>query len=351
MLLHLLDSAVHWTERGLMPDRQIRFGVRKLLAQRLEQEQLGTCEAWQERFEQFLEDCRKSPIALVPEKANEQHYEVPAEFFQLVLGPRLKYSSAYWPQGVKDLKEAEDSALRMTCERAGIRNGMRILELGCGWGSLTLWMAEHFPDSKITAVSNSTMQRESIESKLNERSLDNVEIITADMNNFSADAEAYDRVVSVEMFEHMRNHALLLNRISGWLKPGGKLFVHIFCHREFPYLFETEGAHNWMGRHFFSGGMMPSDHLLRAYQQDLQLARQWRWNGNHYARTCEAWLKRQDQERDKIMQLFSSTYGEQDAEMWFVRWRLFFIACAELFAYNEGNEWWVSHYLFEKQPV
>ena len=347
MLLHLLESAVHLTERGYLPDSLTRYGVRHLLTQRLQQEEQGDCAVRQERFQKFLEQTRQAPIAVSTDKANERHYEVPAEFFQKVLGNRLKYSCCYWPKGVNDLSAAEEAALRATCERADLRNGMRVLELGCGWGSLTLWMAEHYPDCQITAVSNSSSQRQYIQQQARERNFENVTVVTADMNDFDV-SEAFDRVVSIEMFEHMRNHQRLMERVARWLKPDGKLFVHIFCHREFAYLFETEGAHNWMGRHFFTGGMMPSENLLLHHQHDLNLLKQWRWNGMHYAQTCEAWLQRQDAAREQVLSMFEKTYGPGESQKWFVRWRLFFIACAELFAYNEGNEWWVAHYLFQK---
>ena len=347
MLLHLLDSAVHLTEMGYMPDPAVRFGVRKLLSQRVQLEERGDTADHQERFQRFLDETRRGPIAVATDKANEQHYEVPANFYKEVLGSHLKYSCCYWHDGVEDLTIAEEASLRITCERAELKGGQRILELGCGWGSLSLWTAKHYPGSQITAVSNSNSQRAHIEAQARERGLDNLTVVTADMNDFEIDGE-FDRVVSIEMFEHMRNHQLLLEKIAGWLKPGGKLFVHIFCHREFAYLFETEGTQNWMGRYFFTGGMMPNDRLLAQHQRDLNLVRQWRWNGTHYAKTCAAWLKRQDGAREHILDMFKAAYGENEEQKWFVRWRLFFIACEELFAYNGGNEWWVSHYLFQK---
>jgi cyclopropane-fatty-acyl-phospholipid synthase len=226
---------------------------------------------------------------------------------------------------------------------------MEILELGCGWGSLTLWMGEHYPRAKITAVSNSSSQREYILKQCAERGLKNVEVLTADMNVFEP-GRTFDRVVSIEMFEHMRNYKELMARVSRWLKPAGKLFVHIFVHREFPYLFEEEGAKNWMGRHFFSGGIMPSDDLLLYFQDDLAIENQWRLNGNHYRLTAEAWRKNMDSARGEIMDLFEKIYGPGEARKWFGRWRIFFMACEELFGFKEGNEWWVSHYLFAKRP-
>ncbi len=349
MLMDMVNVALHATEKGLLPDTITRFGIRRLLKQRLREVGQGSCEEWQARLGEFLDSADTAPVALIPERANEQHYEVPSAFFRHVLGPRLKYSCCHWPDGVHQLEQAEEAALKVTCERAGLQDGMDILELGCGWGSLTLWMAKRYPASRITAVSNSSTQKDDIDRQVARLELENVRVITADMNDFSPD-EQFDRVVSIEMFEHMRNHRELLRRISHWLKPKGKLFVHIFCHREFTYTFEDNGPNDWMSRHFFSGGIMPGDDLLVHYQDDLKLACQWRWNGLHYAKTCNSWLANMDHQRDAILPLFEETYGRDKAELWFVRWRLFFLACAELFDYRGGDEWWVSHYLFEKHP-
>ncbi|MEZ6066914.1 MAG: cyclopropane-fatty-acyl-phospholipid synthase family protein [Planctomycetaceae bacterium] len=288
----------------------------------------------------------------MPERANEQHYEVPAEFFRAVLGPRLKYSCCQWGRETRDLGEAEDSALEITCERADLRDGQSILELGCGWGSLTLWMAKHYPRSSIVAVSNSRPQREFITNRAKEQGLSNVEVVTADMNGFSPASSGlaagkFDRVVSVEMFEHMRNHRELLRRIAEWLAPGGKLFVHLFCHRSQPYLFLDTGPSDWMTRYFFAGGMMPSDHLLSRYQNELTLIDHWRWSGEHYERTSNAWLKTMDDRAAEVDQLLRQAYGE-DWAVWRQRWRIFFMACAELFGYQQGREWFVAHYLFSK---
>ncbi len=335
-------------ERGYVPDLAIRYAIRGLLKQRLQSEGRGSCEDQQQRFESFIKQSCSDALAPVPEKANEQHYELPDEFFSRVLGKHLKYSCCYWPEGTTGLDQAEQLALEATCQRAEIEDGMAILELGCGWGSLSLWIAENFPHCQITAVSNSAVQRKFIEKQIELRDLKNVSVLTADMNEFQT-GQQFDRVVSIEMFEHMRNHRELLHRISRWLLPTGKLFVHIFCHRQFAYPFETEGSTNWMGRHFFTGGIMPSDNLLSRYQDDLSLTNQWRWNGKHYEKTCRAWLEKLDSGRDEIMPLMVSTYGKTDASRWLNRWRLFFLACAELFAYRNGNEWWVSHYLFENR--
>lgn len=333
-------------ERGVMPEPLVRWGIRRLNASRLMQEQSRFDE---HRLARFADSLRASEIALTPEKANEQHYELPPEFFQLALGKHLKYSSCYWPDGVMTLDSAEAAALAMTCERAEIVDGLEILELGCGWGSLTLWMARAYPNARITAVSNSHSQRSFIERQCRQRGFGNVTVVTCDMNDFAADV-SFDRVVSVEMFEHMRNYEALLARVAGWLAPGGKLFVHIFCHQRYPYLFETEGVGNWMGRYFFTSGMMPSIDLLPQFQRDLGLERLWYLNGRHYAKTAEAWLSNLDEKQDDAMMILRDAYGV-DAQKWFVRWRLFFMACAELFRYDDGKQWGVGHYMFRKPGI
>lgn len=348
MLLHMFGSALHAAEKGMLPDPVCRLGIRRLLKQRLEALQTGGVEQQNERFRQFLADCRSSPVAVVPEIANEQHYELPAQFFETVLGARLKYSCCEWSKGVDTLEQAEEAALATTCERAGIEDGMRILELGCGWGSLSLWMAAQYPHSSIVAVSNSASQRAFIERRMADQGLTNLQVITADMNSFSTD-QKFDRVVSVEMFEHMRNHQELMRRISTWLTADGKLFVHIFCHRLHSYLFETQNEQDWMARYFFTGGMMPGESLLLRQAQHLRLADQWRWDGRHYERTSNEWLKRMDQHIQPLTSLFAETYGDAQAQIWINRWRMFLMACAELFGYRGGSEWWVAHYLFEQR--
>ena len=341
-----MNMLIGLMERGVLPDAVIRIGIRLLHRRRLRQEDYGGVEANREHQRRFFAELAAGPLAVATDAANRQHYELPPEFFGEVLGPRRKYSCCLYPVGVRDLATAEEVMLRQTCRRAGLADGMDILELGCGWGSLTLWMAEHYPNSRITAVSNSLPQRVYIEECCTRLKLSNVRVVTADMNHF-ATSERFDRVVSVEMFEHMQNYPELLRRIHGWLKDNGRLFVHIFCHRELAYRFETEGEDNWMGRYFFTGGIMPADHLFFYFNEHLAVEDHWRVSGSHYQRTCEDWLRLMDERRGRIMPILETAYGGE-AGVWFQRWRVFFMACAELFGTKNGNEWFVSHYLLRK---
>jgi cyclopropane-fatty-acyl-phospholipid synthase len=275
--------------------------------------------------------------------ANEQHYEVPSDLFQTFMGPHLKYSCGYWPAPETTLDEAEAAMLELTCKRAGLEDGMDILELGCGWGSLSLWMAQQYPHSSITAVSNSRTQKKFIDA----RGFRNLEVITADMNEFET-SRKFDRVVSVEMFEHMRNWHELLRRINGWLKEDGRLFIHIFVHRELAYLFNDAGEVNWMAEHFFKEGMMPSESLLSHVNNDMLVDHHWRVNGRHYAKTLRAWLDRIDKNAKDAIAILERTYGK-DARIQFGRWRIFFMACEELFGFKGGEEWYVAHYLMRKR--
>lgn len=341
-------SLIDLCENGFIPDALTRHGIRTMCRQRLKDENAGDIEKADMRFRSMLDELRQSPIAIETAAANEQHYEVPTRFFQLCLGKRLKYSSCFYKTGSESLDEAEIAMLSLYSERAELKDGQHILELGCGWGSLTLWMAENYPNARITAVSNSATQRQHIESACRERGWQHVKVITCDVNTLELDADQFDRVVSVEMFEHMRNYQTLLNRISTWMRQDAKMFVHIFCHRYVMYPFETEGEDNWMGKYFFTGGIMPSADTLLHFQQDLSIEQRWLLSGEHYEKTSNHWLANQDANRDEIMGIMKATYGEADANRWFNRWRMFWLACAELFGLEDGNEWLVAHYRFIK---
>lgn len=328
-------------ERNLIPDFAVRSSIRSLNRARIAEEKMKA------RLPALVDELKRSPIALNTADANAQHYEVPAAFYLAVLGPRLKYSSCLYENGARSLAAAEIAMLELTCQRAGIANGQQILDLGCGWGSFSLYAAEKFPAAKITGVSNSKSQKEFIDAQARARGLDNLTIVTCDINDLQNPGK-FDRIVSVEMFEHVRNYERLLSRIASWLAPEGKLFVHIFCHREFAYPFEVNGDNDWMAKYFFTGGLMPSADLLNRFNRDLRIVEQWAVNGVNYEKTCNEWLANMDANRSAIMPLFEKTYGREQALKFWSYWRIFFMACAELFGHNNGNEWFVSHYLFER---
>ncbi len=338
-------------ERRLLPDFVIRYGIRKLCQERLDDLKAASQGEIENQEAAYAESLRQLPLAVHTQEANEQHYELPPHFFELVLGKNLKYSSAYWNDSCKTLADAEDQALQITIQRAELQDGMRILELGCGWGSLTLAMAKKFPKSQIIALSNSAPQRLYIEGELKRLKLENVQVITRnimDTGDLSKEFFPFDRVVSVEMFEHLKNYDLLLSKLSQWLDSEGKLFVHVFTHRDFSYPFEVEGESNWMGKYFFTGGQMPARKLFSYFKNSLTIETQWEWNGTHYGKTSEAWLRNMDTHSDEIKKLFDQTYGIEQSKRWVQRWRVFFMSCAELFNYRHGSEWGVSHYLFQK---
>jgi cyclopropane-fatty-acyl-phospholipid synthase len=344
----IMSKAIAWAEQGRLPDAVVKYGIRRLLLQRINELPADPSMQLQQYTSDLIRELKHSPIALETKAANQQHYEVPSQFFKLSLGKHLKYSSAYYDKGAKNLDQAEEHMLALTAERAEIHDGMKIMDLGCGWGSFSLWAAGKFPGCTFKSVSNSSSQREYIESQAAARGLKNIEVITADMNSFDVD-ETFDRIVSVEMFEHMRNYEKLMAKTSGWLKPDGRLFVHIFCHKTTPYYFETAGDDNWMGAHFFTGGIMPSNHLLLYFQDHMAIDQHWVVNGTNYQKTSLAWLENTDKHKQEIIDLFENTYGTGKGNLWYQRWRIFYLSCAELFGYRKGREWWVSHYLFKKR--
>jgi cyclopropane-fatty-acyl-phospholipid synthase len=334
-------NAIDLAERGWVPEPLVRAGIRRLLRHRLATETRRAPDP-DAALAEFARAMSAAELAPVPHLANAQHYEVPASFYEVVLGRHLKYSCGLWEPGTGTLDEAEAAMLDLTCRRAGLADGQRILELGCGWGSLSLWAAERHPRARITAVSNSASQGAFIRARAAARGLANLEVVTEDMNRFSP-AGRFDRVVSIEMFEHMRNWPELLRRIGGWVEPDGRLFVHVFAHRRFAYPFEVDGDGDWMARHFFTGGIMPAHELLSHVPGPFEVEERWLVPGTHYARTAEAWLERLDAGRDRARAALAAGLSPREAELQLGRWRIFFLACAELFGYSGGEEWVVSH--------
>ena len=343
-----MNIPVWLAENRLIPDALIRWGIRRLHRARLKRAERTDPEERLNEKMRFIGELKNSPVAILTGKPKEQHYELTPAFFQHVLGKRMKYSGCYWTSGTDSLDHAEEDMLSLTCERAELIDGMDILELGCGWGSLSIWMAEKYPNSRVTTVSNSAPQGEFIRNITAERGLDNLIVMTADMNDFDTE-QRFDRVVSIEMFEHMRNWGVLLHRISDWLKPDGKFFMHVFTHRRIAYPFEEGKKAGWMARLFFSGGIMPSDDLVLYFQDRLSIEKHWRVNGMHYRKTAEAWLKNMDAHRNEILPVLDGIYGKNRSRRWFQRWRMFFMACAELWGFDQGREWLVSHYLLKKR--
>jgi cyclopropane-fatty-acyl-phospholipid synthase len=340
-------------ERGWVPDGVIRLGMRRLMLQRLRDEALNDNATRSERLNRLLDDLRESPIAIETQAANNQHYELPASIFVEHLGPHLKYSCCFYPQGDETLEQAETAMLELYASRAELADGQRVLDLGCGWGSLSLWLAERYPRSRIVALSNSHGQRALIEARAAQRGLTNLQVVTGNIVDFEFDdaqlAGGFDRVVSIEMFEHMKNYGLLLEKIARWMRKDAKLFVHIFAHRTLAYHFQSEDRSDWMSRYFFTGGTMPSEHLLLNFQDHIHIERQWWVSGTHYERTATQWLTALDGAKHRVMPLLIDTYGAHDAAIWLQRWRMFYMAVAELFGFANGNEWGVAHYRFQKR--
>lgn len=334
-------------ERNLLPDFILRIGARKEIEMEVIRANKENLETAMKQKMDLIRRFKGMPIAIATKKANEQHYEIPDEFYQLVLGPCLKYSAGYWPTPKTTLAESEIHMLEMYCTRAGIVDGMTIIDLGCGWGSVSLYLASKYPKCKIISISNSHSQKKYIVSTAQARGITVPNVFTGDINDFDLPQELHgtaDRVISIEMFEHMKNYALLMKKISHWLKSGGKLFVHIFTHKTTPSTFES----GWMTDNFITGGTMPSDDLLLYFQEHLKIEDHWVINGSHYQKTLEAWLVTMDKKKKQVMPILEKTYGKKDALKWFVYWRLFFIGCAEFFGIEKGEQYPVSHYLFSK---
>lgn len=331
---------VRGMEKGFVPDPLIRFGIRNLLKQRIKDMNVD--------IHTHANLLRESPLAIMTKQANEQHYEVPTEFYELCLGKHKKYSSCYWEDHATSLEQAEQKALDISIERAEITDGMRILELGCGWGSLSLELARRFPNSAVTVVSNSATQKQFIDTQAYKRGFTNLTVLTRDLGkeeNYNFGDEKFDRVMSIEMMEHLRNYEKFFSLVSRAMKPDAKFFVHVFTHKTTPYFFETEGEDNWMGKYFFSGGQMPARDLFDQFDKHMKVSKKWDWNGTHYQKTLEAWLQKMDQNEGQVRILFKQAYGAENVELWVNRWRVFYMACSELFGFNGGKEWAVTHYL------
>lgn len=335
-----------------MGDEALRETVRQNLQVWLEKLRCGgDVESKMEYKQKFIKHLKKAPVAINTTDANEQHYEVPTAFYLQCLGERMKYSSAIWPDNETTLEESEDAMLKLICKRAQVKDGQVIMDLGCGWGVTSLWILEKYPNCTVVAVSNSRTQKEFIEGHARDKGFaERLTCITADANVFDIE-QRFDRIISIEMFEHMKNYQTLMKRVASWLKPEGLLFTQILCHKEFAYSFNSSKGSNteWMARNFFSGGTMPSSDLFLYFQDDLGILDHWNINGKHYSKTLEAWLVRLDSNKAKAMEVLEASYGKDKAPLQMFNWRLFFIYCAEVFGYEDGNEWIVAHHLFEKR--
>lgn len=342
-------SGIDLAERGLVPDIILRPAIRARIGGILEQ----TDEIMAEKPD-FLESLGEGPIAISTDAANQQHYEVPSNFFKFCLGPNLKYSCAFYEYKYAQLAFAEEAMFQLYAERAMLKgegseelsSNPEFLDLGCGWGSLSLWLASNFPEARITSLSNSSSQKAYIDSEADARGINNIEVITADINEVMFERR-FDRVFSIEMFEHMRNYKALLRNLSQWLKPEGKAFIHIFCHRKLTYAFNADAENDWMARHFFAGGIMPSQDIFEYFAEDMKLLESWWVCGKHYSRTAQQWLKNLKGHKHEILALFQKEHAPKEAKKLYNRWRLFFLTCDEFFGYNYGDEWGVGHYLLK----
>ena len=333
-----MSIGIYLAEHGILPDSLLAYGIRQQIKLRIKD-----CVNYKGKLNHFINTLHQSPVAIRQDAANEQHYEVPAQFYKFALGKHLKYSSAYWPEGCTHLDEAEAEMLRLSCERAELSDGQEILEIGCGWGSLTLWMAKYYPNARITAISNSNSQRQYIEQQCLLRGFKNVTIITGDVTQHQTE-RTFDRIVSVECFEHLRNYAFMFEKLSQWMRSDGMCFIHVFCHSEYAYPFEDKGEDNWMAKNFFTGGIMPSYDLFKVFNKHLCVSEQWKVNGTHYEKTADAWLQNMDTNKNNIEDMFSYIENKKERGVQFNRWRMFFMACREMFGYNNGNDWFVGHY-------
>jgi cyclopropane-fatty-acyl-phospholipid synthase len=331
-------------ESGEVDDRTLRGLIAYGCARDLAERDRASAEAQAERRREFVALLRRSPVAVETEAANRQHYEAPAAFFHTVLGRHLKYSCCWYGEDVADLDAAEEATLRLICRRAQVADGQDVLDLGCGWGALSLFLAEQFPRSRVTGLSNSHSQKAFIDRQARARGLTNLTIVTADIRQHEFPAVSFDRIVSIEMFEHMRNYERLLARVAGWMRPDARLFVHVFSHLRHAYLFEN----NWIADYFFTGGLMPSDSLLLYFQRHVEVQDHWFLDGTHYQKTADAWLAKMDANRERVLAIFADHYGA-DAGKMFAMWRLFFLTMAESFGFRRGQEWGVSHYLFGRR--
>lgn len=341
----MLDSLIG---KAPIPDFVLRAGIKHLIGQKKREIHNEFSPNPDAKLEDFSRQLKKMPIAIETKKANEQHYEVPYEFYLKVLGKHLKYSCCHWEKAT-NLDDAEKEMLELYIQRAQIQNGQKIMDLGCGWGSFTLYAAARFPGSQFVSLSNSSSQKEFIDNEAKKRGLTNIKVITANIVNYQHEVEEFDRIISIEMMEHMKNYELLFEKISTWLKKDGKIFIHIFTHHKFAYHYEVKDDTDWMSKYFFSGGMMPSDKLYYHFQKHLTISDHWTLNGYHYEKTSRAWLEKMDSQKTEILEIFAKTYGKKEALKWFRYWRVFFLACEELWAYDRGEEWVISHYLFDKK--